>query len=233
VARAKHTDRAEARRRARAAAGDPSSGSVGATAGSGSGSATGSRSGGATAGGEAGSAAGSRPSVLGAFRGAVRPIDLRGDIRRIPWLITRTNSVWLPSLLVVGSAIWYASSTGAGSLQNFAFQLFVYPPPQIGALFLAGILTDRMSYMAGGIVGLVCGIVFTIYLAVGPIPAGVILGTQREAFMLYGLILSPLSGLAIGGFAGFYRRFLRRANPNAGRRQPPAKGKGTKAPARR
>ena len=223
MARAKKTDRAEARRRARAVADttDPTAGAAsGATAAS------------ATAKGSAASAPAPRPSVLGAFRDAYRPIDLRGDIGRIPWLITRTNAVWLPSLLVVGAAIWYGTSGAAGSIQNFAFQLLVYPPPQIGALFLAGILTDRMSYMAGGIVGLVCGIVFAIYLAVGPIPPAALQGTERGAFMVYGLILSPLSGFAIGGFAGFYRRFLRRANPNK-TAQPPAKGKNAKTPARR
>ncbi len=223
MARAKKTDRAEARRRARVVpvANDSSAGTGAA---------------GSTAKTTAAAAAGSpaaRPSVLGAFRGAYRPIDLRGDIRRIPWLITRTNAIWLPSLLVVAAGIWYAASGANGSMQSFAFQLLVYPPPQIGALFLAGILTDRMSYMAGGIVGLVCGIVFALYLAFGPIPEGALQGTQPQAFMLYGLVLSPLSGFAIGGFAGFYRRFLRRANPNAGKRQPPAKGKGTKTAARR
>jgi hypothetical protein len=228
VARAKKTDRSEARRRARAvsATSDPSTGADGIPAAAAS-------TGKAPAGAAAGSAAAQRPSIVGAFREAARPIDLRGDIRRIPWLITRTNAIWLPSLLVVGAAIWYASSGATGSLQNFAFTLLVYPPPQIGALFLAGVLTDRMSYMAGGIVGLVCGIVFALYLAFAPIPEGALQGTQPQVYMLYGLVLSPLSGLAIGGFAGFYRRFLRRANPNSGRRQPPAKGKGTKAPARR
>jgi hypothetical protein len=229
VARAKKTDRAEARRRARAVAAtnEPAAGEASATASSAPAKSTGS-------GAASESAPAARPSVLGAFREATRPIDLRGDIRRIPWLVTRTPAVVVPSLLVIGAAIWYASSGGPSSgLQSFAFQLLVYPPPQIGALFLAGILTDRMSYMAGGIVGLVCGVVFALYLAFVPIPASVLQGTQLPAYMLYGLILSPLSGLAIGGFAGFYRRFLRRANPNAGKR-PPAKSKGSsKAPVRR
>ena len=229
MARAKKTDRADARRRARAvAATNEAATDEGSPAGTtGSAKATG---GGATS----GSAPAARPSILGAFREATRPVDLRGDIRRIPWLVTRTPAVVLPSVLVIGAAIWYASSGGtASSLQSFAFQLLVYPPPQIGALFLAGVLTDRMSYLAGGIVGLVCGIVFTLYLAFVPIPATVLQGTQVQAYMLYGLVLSPLSGLAIGGFAGFYRRFLRRANPNAGKRQPPKSKGSTKAPARR
>ena len=228
MARAKKTDRAEARRRARVVA---TTNEAAAGEGSGGGATGQAKS---TGGGvAAGSAPAARPSITGAFREATRPVDLRGDIRRIPWLITRTPAVVVPSLLVIGAAIWYATSGGGSSLSSFAFQLLVYPPPQIGALFLAGILTDRMSYLAGGIVGLVCGIVFTLYLAFVPIPATVLQGTQLQAYMLYGLVLSPLSGLAIGGFAGFYRRFLRRANPNAAKRQPPKSKGSSKAPARR
>ncbi len=91
-----------------------------------------------------------------------------------------------------------------------------------------------MSYLAGWIVGLVCrGSSSRCTWRSSPIPATVLQGTQVQAYMLYGLVLSPLSGLAIGGFAGFYRRFLRRANPNAGKRQPPKSKGSTKAPARR
>ena len=225
MARAKKTDRSEARRRARVAAPaiDPSTGSGDTGPGTGDQASSASTA----------APAGALATLTASFREAVRPIDLRADIRNIPWLVTRTNAIWLPSLLVIAAAVWFASSGGTGGFQSTAFQLLVYPPPQIGALFLAGILTERMSYLAGGIVGLVCGIVFAVYLLVGAIPEGALAGNQREVYMLYGLVLSPLSGLAIGGFAGFYRRFLRRTNPNRGRRQPPAKGKGTKAPARR
>jgi hypothetical protein len=46
----------------------------------------------------------------------------------------------------------------------------------------------------------------------------------------YAMLVSPVAGLAVGGFAGFYRRFLRMANPNAGNR--PA-ARGSKPAARR
>lgn len=225
MARAKKTDRSAARRRARAA-----DAATGSTTGAGS---TGAATGDPAASVGTAAPTGAFATLTASFRDAVRPIDLRSDIRNIPWLVTRTNAIWLPSLLVVAATVWFASSGGNTGIQSMAFQMFVYPPPQIGALFLAGILTERMSYLAGGIVGLVCGIVFAVYLAVALIPAGVLAGTQREVFMLYGLVLSPLSGLAIGGFAGFYRQFLRRTNPNRASRQQASKGKGSKAPARR
>jgi hypothetical protein len=220
VARAKKTDRSEARRRARLAAGIPDSAPDASDGGR------------STTPPPATAPVTARPSIFGAFRGAIRPIDLRGDLRQIPWLITRTNAVWLPSLLVIASTIWFATSGGSlRDLPGLVFNLFVFPPP-LAAAFLAGILTDRMSYLAGGLVGLVSAIVFSVYVLLGPVPGTAPLTlNQREGYVLYAIGISPLSGLAIGGFAGFYRRFLRRANPQSGQR--PGRGKNAKAPARR
>lgn len=219
MARAKKTDRSEARRRARLAAVGPE---LDEAATDGDAAAPASRT--ASAGVE-------RPSVFGAFRQAFRPIDLRGDIRQIPWLVTRTNAVWLPSVLIIAATVWFSTSGGSlRDLPGLAFNLFVFPPP-LAAAFLAGILTERMSYLAGGLVGLVSAVVFSVYMLLGPVPGSPSLG-EREGYVLYAIAVSPLSGLAIGGFAGFYRRFLRRANPSRGAQQP-ARGKGTKAPARR
>jgi hypothetical protein len=176
--------------------------------------------------------AGARPTILGAFRDAFRPVNIRGDIGQIRWLVTKTHAVWLPSVLVVVSAVWFGSSGGAlGGISYMVFNLFVFPPP-LAAAFLAGVLTDRMSYLAGLLVGIVAAVVFCVYMLVGPIEGAALTVDQRQAYVLYGLGISPLSGLAIGAFAGFYRRFLRRANPNAGARQQP-RGKSAKAPARR
>ncbi len=219
MARAKRTDRAEARRRARLTPIEPEvdEGAAGSSAGR------------PTTG--TGPPATGRPSIVGAFRQAIRPIDLRGDIRQIPWLVTKTHAVWLPSVIIVAATIWF--SIGGGHMQDIpglAFNLFVFPPP-LAAAFMAGILTERMSYLAGGLVGLVSALVFSVYMLVGPVPGSPTL-TQREGYVLYAIAVSPLSGLAIGGFAGFYRRFLRRASPGRAAQQP-ARGKGAKASVRR
>lgn len=218
MARAKKTDRSEARRRARLAAVGPELDEE----------ATGSGPAAPPAG--AAPAGAGRPSIFGAFRQAIRPIDLRADIRQIPWLVTKTNAVWLPSVVIVATTIWFSTSGGnLRDLPGLAFNLFVFPPP-LAAAFMAGILTQRMSYLAGGLVGVVSAIVFSVYMLVGPVPGSPSL-TDREGYVLYAIAISPLSGLAIGGFAGFYRRFLRRANPGGGARQ--TRGKGAKTPARR
>jgi len=198
LARAKKTDRAEARRRARGLTAEGTLLAEGAAAGAGTAPAPG---------------APARPGLFSAFRLAARPVNVRADLRQIPWLVTRTRAVWLPSALVAISAIWFAASGGnAKEMSGLVFNLFVFPPP-LAAAFLAGILTDRMSYLAGGLVGVVAAIVFSVYILLGPIAGGDFTAQTRQGYALYALVVSPLSGLAIGGFAGFYRRFLRFSNP--------------------
>jgi hypothetical protein len=227
VARAKRTDRSEARRRARqvvaeAQTSDDASGSADV----GSGGAATSKAGGSAKAGDPTA----RPGILDAFRGSLRPLDLRGDIRQIPWLITKTPAVWLPSLLVVAATVWY-SVTPSG-MSNFAFQIFVYPPPQMGAAFLAGMLASRMSYMAGFLVGLVCAASFTVFMLLDHGVTATLDPATRSSYILAAIGISPVGNLAIAAFAGFYRRFLRRAGPGATRRPQPS-GKGAKAAARR
>ena len=47
--------------------------------------------------------------------------------------------------------------------------------------------------------------------------------TDRVSVAFYGLVVSPLFGVAVGGFAGYYRRFLAVSSPNRRRQQEQAK----------
>ncbi len=229
--RAKRTARADARRRARVTAAAEVAGSDDESP---------SRSAAPAKGSTTPPAA--RPSILGAFREAYQPVHLRDDLRALPWLVTRTPAVWLPTLLIVASSIWFLASGGSvveiatsryGSIAGIAFSLLVAPPP-FGSAFLAGILAPRMAYLAGLIAGVVSFLAFTLVVAIAQpglvtsLPPGL-----RESWILWALTIGPISGLAVGAFAGFYRRFLRRANPNAGARRQDPKTKTAKAPARR
>ncbi len=217
MARAKKTDRADARRRTRGLTAEGTLVAEGAAAGAGTPPAAG--------------APARRPGLFSAFRLATRPINVRADLRQIPWLVTKTRAVWLPSAIVAISAIWFAASGGnAKEMSGLVFNLFVFPPP-LAAAFLAGILTDRMSYLAGGLVGVVAAIIFSVYMLVGPLAGGDFTIQTRQGYALYALGVSPLSGLAIGGFAGFYRRFLRFSNPPRNRQA--QRGKGAKPGPRR
>jgi len=170
-----------------------------------------------------GTARAPRPGVLGSFRGAVRPVHFREDLLDLPRLATRTFAIWVPALiLVVVFALFQASGGNISnqSVQALAFNLFIFPPP-LAAAFLAGILTQRSSYLAGLIVGLLAGVLFAVYVLTAnfaPSNGEVVTDAIRQQNALYAMLVSPVAGLAVGGFAGFYRRFLRMANPNAANR---------------
>ena len=165
-----------------------------------------------------------RPGVLGSFRGAIRPVHLREDLVDLPRLATKTFAIWVPCAIILGVAIVFEATGGniqSAGIPALAFNLFVFPPP-LAAAFLAGILTQRSSYLAGGVAGLLGGILFSIYVLTATFPpsstGAIITNDIRAQNALYAMVVSPVAGVAVGGFAGFYRRFLRMANPNAGNR---------------
>lgn len=115
------------------------------------------------------SAAGERPSFTSSFRAAARPWNIREDLAYTPTLVLRTRGVWIPGAAAIGSGAFFLASQPLGSngIANLLFQLFVLPPTIAGA-FLAGILAPRATYIAGGIAALIGAIVFSIAVFITP-----------------------------------------------------------------
>jgi hypothetical protein len=162
VARAKRTDRAEARRRYRAqlaeqAAAEAEDESQDTPSG-------------AKASARPEPAPSARAAAGGvgyAFRAAFRPINLREDVAYLPRLVLHP-SVWAPisvSILTAGATV---VTGGRDMISVILLPFFVWPPPQIGALFIAGFFAPRASYLAGGIVGVAISLVVTAAVAAGP-----------------------------------------------------------------
>ena len=218
MARAKHTDRADARRRHRASQAelvstaddidDPERAANTATA-----TATGKRKildSTPTSGARPDPAA--RPSMGSAFRSSVRPLNLREDIANLPQLI-RHRAVWVPVLATTVAGILLVAVGSANQLVNIVAQVFVVPPP-MAASFLAGLLAPRSSYLAGGIAGLWSAIVFSgVVFAIPNDQALQITVDDRVGVAAYAFVVAPLFGIGVGGFAGFYRRFLANSSP--------------------
>jgi hypothetical protein len=219
VARAKRTDRADARRRYRATiieSDQPTESELEpdepAEAEAASGRAPRARS-------SAAAAPPQRPSIVAAFRGSFRPIDVRGDIKALPWITLHSKAIWLPVLLTVISAVAYIAAPN--EISTILFQYFVFTPP-VAAIFLAGFLAPRASYLTGLIAGLVGAIALSIVALVtfgqlqaaqANVPAATVDQVIQAAFFV-----SPISGVLFGGAAGWYKRFLAMANPNRGAR---------------
>ena len=174
-----------------------------------------------------------QPARLGigtAFRLSFRPLDIRGDFRALPQIVTRTKALWVPSLLTVGSTLVFLVArpqpTNQGDimavLSTFLFQYFIQTPA-IGGVFIAGFLAPRASWLLGIIVGLVSAACYAVLALTGVlgIPSTTVLSEVLSAAFL----LSPVMGALFASAAAWYRRFLQLSSPNRGRKnEPPRRG---------
>ena len=125
MARAKRTDRAEARRRYRAATApepidDGANPGVAEQAGSSAAAAT------STAARPAGTPAGS--GMAWAFRAAFRPVHVRQDFESVPWIAVHTKALWVPVLITLASTVLVAVTGGNDMLSAFLYQYFILTP---------------------------------------------------------------------------------------------------------
>jgi hypothetical protein len=226
VARAKRTNRTEARRRYRAdqaalAEVEPGDETTPATS---------SR----PAGGKSSAKAvpQQRPSIMASFRGAARPLDLRGDLRAAPQVLT--NWGFLAALgATLAAAAWFVFAyndamaaipvgtatkdqleqvVASSTIPYFLGTMALQPPPAIGA-FLIGFTAKRASWMSGLVYGIFVTIVAIVVLQT---PSGRLLTADgsSSAVILGHAAWSPLGAALFASAAAWYRRFLDLANPN-------------------
>jgi len=237
VARAKRTDRAVARRRHRATFVDPlAEGDLAPDEGmSISDESTPAPSRRAVANAGAGRpstpAAGAppaRPSIAAAFRSSFRPLDLRGDIRALPQLVTHW-SFFVPVILS-GLAVALIPLVGLNALTSAFYQYFSFTAP-LGTSFLAGFFAPRASYLVGILAALASvGFQFLAYnvgsfgglfvdfkdAAGNPMAEA----AAKELVLSQALTVGVPSAALFAAAAAWYRRFLNRANPNRSRPRP-------------
>ena len=235
MARAKRTDRTEARRRRRTEQSIPVGGAAAiATAGDVPSRADSARTDQPTQ--------PPRPGVSAALRGAFRPVDLRGDLRALPRLLIHW-SFWGPALATIASTIVYiavarnqtattAAQDQSWILVNLAFQMFVFPlPAPAGAAFIAGFGAKRASWLIGLILGVLAAACFAVVLySVSATLTSPNAPLDVRALALQGFLVGPIGSALFASAAAWYRRFLNLASPNRAQRrgQPtrPQQGRG-------
>jgi hypothetical protein len=239
VARAKTTQRAEARRRYRAQiAAETAAAETAATSGDveantlASGQPTpnvlsAGRRASAPASGSNPPAPPARLGLVQAFRVAAHPADIPGDLWAFPRIARSTKAVWLPTLLIVGTGVVFlVPALAENQIVRFAGVALLAPPPMIPA-FLAGMLTQRGSWLTGGFAGLVSGLVVALLITISPSTTSSTQGLDVQNIG-YLILVGPTFGVAVGAFAGFYRRFLAMSAPARTRSQRKS-GQGSKA----
>jgi hypothetical protein len=202
VARAKRTDRADARRRYRQVQGgdvedgEPMDAPPGAARG------------------PRQDAPPARPSITAAFRNAYRRANIREDIGYLPRLVMTRSFLISIALIVVGTAAFITAPTN--SIANLSFQALVIPPA-MAPIFVVGFFAPRASYLLGLIVSIVDVVAYgiVVYSIVPDLSAD-----ERGQLVYSAISVGPLSGVFFAAAAAWYRRFLQLSNARAqGRRQ--------------
>jgi len=163
-----------------------------------------------------------RPGIVSAFRASFRPIDLRGDIRALPWLL-RTPG-FLAAVGLSGLSVALIPLAGAGPLTDTLYQYFSYTAP-LGLAFLIGFFAPRASYLLGIIAALASFAFQAIAFSNGSF-GGTLVGAHdvnnapiaprdlANTILNQALFLGVPWAAFFASAAAWYRRFLRTANPS-------------------
>ena len=227
MARAKRTDRAEARRRYRASVADPIEADESdlddetATPAEKSGPA------------RPAPAVAPRPGILSAFRSSFRRIELRDDLRALPQLLRHWS--FLVPVVLSGVAVVLTEYYPKEPIAAAVGQYFSGVAP-LGAVFIAGFFAPRAAWLVGALVSLAsaaflslsyivrfAGLPDNVFVDLG-VGQQLLVSTSEIKASLPGVITQaltagPLYGAFFAAAAAWYKRFLNRASPN---RQRPA-----------
>ncbi len=162
-----------------------------------------------------------RPSVMGAFRAAFRPTDLRGDLAALPGLL-RHRSFFIPLAMILAAAAIIVVTGGTEPISRSLSPYFLAPPP-VAPVFLAGFLAPRASYLIGGLLGLIASVAIVAVLS-SPALQQVVTGTPgatvlQPDLLAYSFFVSIVGGAFYAAAAAWYKRFLALANPARAARQ--------------
>lgn len=218
MARAKRTQRAEARRRYRAASASDEVMDAGDDAAPGPSSKRG------TAASTTPGATPTRMGMANAFRASFRPLNLRQDIAALPQLVL-SRALWVAVLVtVVGTAAIISAARSTMGL--FIFQNLIEAP--VIPAFIAGMLATRASWLIGVLVGLVSAACYSVLVVAFPTSISTTVPTdaQTQELVIRAFVVSPIWGAFFASAAAWYRRFLRLSSPNRGRQAPSQKKAG-------
>ena len=168
-----------------------------------------------------------RPGFFGAAKAAYRPVNYREDLRFFVPLVTRTFAVWpVLALTIVAVPLALSRPNVKGDTILGLLAFWLSPTPLLPAM-IAGFLAPRATWLAGAINGLIVGVglIAFLILANGQILAGEqIAPSGLFAASIQILVYSVPFGAVLAAGTGWYKRFLA-AMPGSGPRQQRRKAK--------
>ena len=219
MARAKQTDRAEARRRYRQASGEAAGPEDGAELDygerrpeSGPGPKPAAR-----AARTADRSPTGRVGFMDAFRQAYHPAHLREDIRALPEVLRSRAFLAAAAMLVVGGVAWVLFPLRSGSV--LVWELLVVPGSALAPQLVGGFFAPRASYLIGFLLGVLQTAVFVL-VSLSPTVVAAYEALQpggapqmRADQVLSALASSAVTGALFASAAAWYRRFLALSSP--------------------
>ncbi len=233
MARAKRTDRADARRRYRLThddadidANELEDGLAVPNTLSGSGSSARSA---ATTRGTTRPVNAARPlGFTDSLRTAFHRPDIRADIAALPWLL-RTRAFLVPAaLVVVGVAALIVAPTNPAA--GLFFQLMVLPPA-MAPIFIAGFFAKRASYLLGFVVAVIDVVGYAVFVssALPALTGDPVTAARQQELILSAIAVGPVSGIVFAAGAAWYRRFLAFSSAQRARQRAGERPKGKRA----
>lgn len=212
MARAKHTNRAEARRRYRQAT-QPSDAELDLQEGAVDDAPATARPAARPAPAKTPTPSGvQRMGFMTAFRGAYHPARPREDLRALPGLLTHWSFLAALGLVLFGAVVAYLFPNYTGSA--FAWELLVLPGSALAPQLVAGFFAKRASYILGLLVGLFQGIVFSVFITQFANRVGAAIASEQVGnLLILSFLTGPISGALFAAAAAWYRRFLALSSP--------------------
>ena len=158
-----------------------------------------------------------------------------GDVKALP-TVFRKPLVWLPFgllalTLVLSLALINGVFDGLPEMVQNGVSLYIsltLHPTSLFIFFIGGFVAPRASYLVGGILGLLSATIWTVVMTIATdtmreryadtllttSAEGEVVGLTSEA-ILQTFMLGIVIGVLAGGFAAWYRRFLRSSQERA------------------
>jgi len=172
------------------------------------------------------------PPQSAGLRGMFRMPNIREDLRAFPGMLAHSPKLWIPfgmlALAFVLAMLLSQATTqpdgtitgsifpsGVESLVSLYVQLTL-PPTALFVFFIGGFLAPRASYLVGALLGLVDGILWSLLFLLSPgaqpdAPGRLVQPSDVVAIILVAVFV----GILAASFASWYRNFLRSSQERA------------------
>jgi hypothetical protein len=151
--------------------------------------------------------------------------NLLEDLRILPGMLLGHKRLWIPFALLIASFFLALAldrrffPAGADQIVG-TYVALTLPPTALFVFFIGGFLAPRASYLVGAVLGLIDGILYAIVLllappAATPPPAGTQQSVATPLDVLLVIAVAVVFGTLAAGFAAWYRNFLRQSQERA------------------